>query len=80
MNKKIIIINIIMMLIYSIVAYSYSKYSFNESFVAFRIENTVVSNNISASNNDVPQVDNSKNDIKTDSNKVGWVDVVEIEH
>ena len=80
MNKKIIIINIIMMLIYSIVAYSYSKYSFNESFVAFRIENTVVSNNIFASNNDVPQVDNSKNDIKTDSNKVGWVDVVEIEH
>ena len=80
MNKKIIIINIIMMLIYSIVAYSYSKYSFNESFVAFRIENTIVSNNISASNNDVPQVDNSKNDIKTDSNKVGWVDVVEIEH
>lgn len=79
MNKKIIIITIIM-LIYSIVAYSYSKYSFNESFVAFRIENTVVSNNISASNNDVPQVDNSKNDIKTDSNKVGWVDVVEIEH
>ena len=80
MNKKRIIINIIMMLIYSIVAYSFSKYSFNESFVAFRIENTVVSNNISASNNDVPQVDNSKNDIKTDSNKVGWVDVVEIEH
>ena len=80
MNKKIIIINIIMMLIYSIVAYSFSKYSFNESFVAFRIENTVVSNNISASNNDVPQVDNSKNDIKNDSNKVGWVDVVEIEH
>ena len=77
MNK---IINIIMMLIYSIVAYSFSKYSFNESFVAFRIENTVVSNNISASNNDVPQVDNSKNDIKNDSNKVGWVDVVEIEH
>ena len=69
-----------MMLIYSIVAYSFSKYSFNESFVALRIENTVVSNNISASNNDVPQVDNSKNDIKTDSNKVGWVDVVEIEH
>ena len=54
--------------------------SFNESFVAFRIENTVASNNISASNNDVPQVDNSKNDIKNDSNKVGWVDVVEIEH
>lgn len=80
MNKKIIIINIIMMLMYSIVAYSYSKYSFNESFVAFRIENTVASNNLSVSNNDVPQVDNSKNDIKTDSNKVGWVDVVEIEH
>lgn len=80
MNKKIIIINIIIILIYSIVAYSFSKYSFNESFVAFRIENTVASNNISASNNDVPQVDNSKNDIKTDSNKVGWVDVVEIEH
>lgn len=80
MNKKIIIINIIMMFIYSIVAYSFSKYSFNESFVAFRIDNTVVSNNISASNNDVPQVDNSKNDIKTDSNQDGWFDIVEVEH
>ena len=87
MNKKIGIISMaVILFIYMFCTYSYSKYVFKESFVAFRIENIPVTEN--NSNNKSGKKNEQKSEVKPEekmkednkANSGGWVDIVKIEH
>ena len=87
MNKKIVILGIIVILLIDLsCAYTYSKYIFKESFVAFKIENVpVVENNSNKKSNTKNE---QKSEVKieekmeedSEENSGGWVDIVRIEH
>ena len=87
MNKKIGIISMaVILFIYMFCTYSYSKYVFKESFVAFKIENIPVvennSNKKSIVKNEQKSEMKPEEKMEEDSkiNNGGWVDIVKIEH
>lgn len=85
-KKKILIINFIsIILICVLISFSYSKYSFNESFVAFEINNPTTSNSIintSDSDNQMTSEKEISNSMGVDKEEKqdGWIDMIEIGH
>ena len=85
-KKKILIINFIsIILICALISFSYSKYSFNESFVAFEVNNPERANSIINTADSDNQMISEKEisnrmGVDKEENQDGWIDMIEIGH